>query len=95
MIWVNHHDLFKLADQVDRVLFLANFVLLRFVPKRPFAISALATLQGFLAEQSLASFGGAEGTRTPDPLHAMQVRYQLRHSPARLLVWRPRRAGTG
>jgi hypothetical protein len=25
--------------------------------------------------------GGAEGTRTPDPLHAMQVRYQLRHSP--------------
>ena len=24
---------------------------------------------------------GAEGTRTPDPLHAMQVRYQLRHSP--------------
>lgn len=27
------------------------------------------------------SFGGAEGTRTPDPLHAMQMRYQLRHSP--------------
>ena len=27
------------------------------------------------------AFGGAEGTRTPDPLHAMQVRYQLRHSP--------------
>ena len=26
-------------------------------------------------------FSGAEGTRTPDPLHAMQVRYQLRHSP--------------
>ena len=25
--------------------------------------------------------GGAEGTRTPDPLHAMQMRYQLRHSP--------------
>jgi hypothetical protein len=25
--------------------------------------------------------GGAEGIRTPDPLHAMQVRYQLRHSP--------------
>ena len=24
---------------------------------------------------------GAEGIRTPDPLHAMQVRYQLRHSP--------------
>ena len=28
-------------------------------------------------------FGGAEGTRTPDPLHAMQMRYQLRHSPGR------------
>ena len=29
-----------------------------------------------------STFGGAEGIRTPDPLHAMQVRYQLRHSPA-------------
>jgi hypothetical protein len=28
------------------------------------------------------SLGGAEGTRTPDPLHAMQMRYQLRHSPS-------------
>jgi hypothetical protein len=28
-------------------------------------------------------FGGAEGIRTPDPLHAMEVRYQLRYSPAR------------
>lgn len=27
--------------------------------------------------------GGPEGTRTPDPLHAMQVRYQLRHRPGR------------
>lgn len=25
---------------------------------------------------------GAEGIRTPDPLHAMEVRYQLRYSPA-------------
>jgi hypothetical protein len=32
--------------------------------------------------------GGAEGTRTPDPLHAMQVRYQLRHSPELLLPLR-------
>ena len=28
-------------------------------------------------------FCGAEGIRTPDPLHAMEVRYQLRYSPAR------------
>ena len=27
--------------------------------------------------------GGAEGIRTPDPLQAMEVRYQLRYSPAR------------
>ena len=24
---------------------------------------------------------GARGIRTPDPLHAMEMRYQLRHSP--------------
>jgi len=34
---------------------------------------------------------GPEGTRTPDPLHAMQVRYQLRHRPGASrvlhLVW--------
>ena len=29
------------------------------------------------------TLGGAEGIRTPDPLHAMEVRYQLRYSPAR------------
>ncbi len=33
-------------------------------------------------------FGGAEGIRTPDPLHAMQVRYQLRHSPEPHLCYR-------
>jgi hypothetical protein len=32
----------------------------------------------------LQFLGGAEGTRTPDPLHAMQMRYQLRHSPIAL-----------
>jgi hypothetical protein len=32
--------------------------------------------------------GGAEGIRTPDPLHAMQVRYQLRHSPEPRLCYR-------
>ena len=41
--------------------------------------------------------GGAEGIRTPDPLHAMEVRYQLRYSPARPRhgsAW-PREAGLG
>jgi hypothetical protein len=28
-----------------------------------------------------SDLGGAEGTRTPDPLVANEVRYQLRHSP--------------
>jgi hypothetical protein len=30
---------------------------------------------------------GAEGIRTPDPLHAMEVRYQLRYSPANPIIW--------
>ncbi len=30
----------------------------------------------------LLKLGGAEGIRTPDPLHAMEVRYQLRYSPS-------------
>ena len=30
----------------------------------------------------LLFLGGAEGIRTPDPLHAMEVRYQLRYSPS-------------
>jgi hypothetical protein len=32
------------------------------------------------------TFCGAEGIRTPDPLHAMEVRYQLRYSPATRLA---------
>ena len=38
------------------------------------------------------STGGAEGTRTPNPLLAKQVRYQLRHGP---VVRSDRVAGTG
>jgi hypothetical protein len=34
-----------------------------------------------LPKSCLQQLSGAEGIRTPDPLHAMQVRYQLRHSP--------------
>jgi hypothetical protein len=34
-----------------------------------------------LARQHATDLGGAEGTRTPDPLVANEVRYQLRYSP--------------
>ena len=34
-------------------------------------------------EGRTCEMGGAEGTRTPDPLIANEVRYQLRHSPLR------------
>lgn len=31
-------------------------------------------------------FGGGKGTRTPNPLLAKQVRYQLRHTPKGFLL---------
>ena len=34
-------------------------------------------------------YGGAKGIRTPDPLHAMEMRYQLRHSPVELAGFEP------
>src|SRR5688572_112825 len=37
--------------------------------------------------------GGAKGTRTPNPLLAKQVRYQLRHGPVNTEPARTRRAG--
>ncbi len=37
---------------------------------------------GSCNDQSGGAKGGAKGTRTPDLLHAMQTRYQLRHSPS-------------
>src|SRR5690606_5430475 len=36
---------------------------------------------GFVSNPELRFTSGSEGIRTPDPLHAMQVRYQLRHRP--------------
>jgi hypothetical protein len=44
----------------------------------------------------LQELGGAEGIRTPDPLHAMEVRYQLRYSPvSQIIVSVNRRQHTG
>jgi hypothetical protein len=37
---------------------------------------------GFTDRNRPLTWGGAKGIRTPDLLHAMQTRYQLRHSPS-------------
>ena len=42
VIWVNHHAMFALIDQVDRVLLFENLVLLMFVGTLPFTTSTLA-----------------------------------------------------
>ena len=36
-------------------------------------------------ENTKFHLGGAKGIRTPDLFHAMEARYQLRHSPKRLI----------
>ncbi len=40
------------------------------------------------AAKTASDLGGAEGIRTPGLLHAMEARYQLRHSPVRARVRR-------
>ena len=44
--------------------------------------SALVTMLVTIARTQIRKTCGAKGIRTPDLLHAMQTRYQLRHSPA-------------
>ena len=44
--------------------------------------SGVAPRASSLARRVSLTFSGAEGTRTPNPLLAKQVRYQLRHSPS-------------
>src|SRR5580704_13044785 len=39
-------------------------------------------IRHFDARQTFEKYCGAKGIRTPDLLHAMQTRYQLRHSPS-------------
>ncbi len=42
-----------------------------------------------MTELGSLQFCGAKGIRTPDPLHAMEMRYQLRHSPVELAGFEP------
>jgi hypothetical protein len=55
------------------------------VPVRPRRLLHMAAVLGLMSifrdSKPAADLGGAEGTRTPDPLVANEVRYQLRHSP--------------
>ena len=41
------------------------------------------------SDYSEAFVCGAKGIRTPDPLHAMEMRYQLRYSPVELAGFEP------
>ena len=41
----------------------------------------IKTLTSKEASERLRKFSGAKETRTPDPLHAMQVLYQLSYGP--------------
>jgi hypothetical protein len=50
--------------------------------------AVLAGFWRFSAAETAADLGGAEGIRTPGLLHAMEARYQLRHSPVRVRVRR-------
>jgi uncharacterized membrane protein len=52
VIWVNHHALFALADEVDRTVMFYNMMLLMWVTTIPFTT---ATLAGYLRA------GGADG----------------------------------
>ena len=53
------------------------------IPVRPHCDhrGAIMDAYGRLRSRFAGRLGGAEGIRTPDPLTASQVRYQLRHSP--------------
>src|SRR5579875_2666259 len=42
IIWINHHTMLTLVDQVDRVVLFANLVLLLFVSVIPFPTRLLA-----------------------------------------------------
>ena len=49
--------------------------------KHGIVCGSMPLLSGRTADESQSRGGGAKGTRTPNPLLAKQVRYQLRHGP--------------
>ena len=62
VIWVNHHALFALVDQVDRMLLFYNLVLLLAVTSLPFATTVLADYLregGADARLAVIIYGGA------------------------------------
>jgi uncharacterized membrane protein len=62
VIWVNHHALFALVDQVDRLLLFYNLVLLLAVTSLPFATIVLADYLregGADARLAVVIYGGA------------------------------------
>src|SRR6266851_4088193 len=50
--------------------------------QKAYNLAPTASRRHSYSGSDLLFFGGAEGIRTPDPLHAMEVRYQLRYSPS-------------
>ena len=55
VIWVSHHDLFRLVRRIDRSIMLLNLVLLLLVCAVPFATDVLAEYLGKPATQSSAT----------------------------------------
>lgn len=49
--------------------------------RHPHAEGAASMKNDHPLQDGRCDFCGAKGIRTPDPLHAMEMRYQLRHSP--------------
>lgn len=69
------------AILAERRILLNRALFTRITIEAPTEVTAETKLSPSTDGDSSLQKRGAEGTRTPDPLHAMQMRYQLRHSP--------------
>lgn len=56
LIWINHHELFRMVQGTDRLLFLSNGALLLMVTFVPFPTAMLARYFGTPAENAAATF---------------------------------------